>query len=408
MKPVLFSVLPRPPHSTRDGLAIRNFHLLRALAQEFSVTAFVLRAPHLPHGEYPDGVEVREFSQSGRRVRQAAAAAASVILGGAYSPRLYRSKALAAKLSAAAARTPPAWVVAHSYHVGPLALGSGRRAWIDFHNLDSQIWSRMGETASSPAVRAFATLQAPRVRAFERTLLKRAAGISCVSVPDAGEILALEPAASPLVVPNAVDLERYRFREAPAGEASPAGEALADQESPAAGLLLFVGDLSWPPNAEGLRWFAERVWPLVRSQAPRARVEVLGRGAAPELKRIAPDWTFLGEGGDTRLGWSRADAAIVPLRAGGGTRLKILEAAACGVPVVSTTIGAEGLELEAESEIVLRDDPPAFADALVRLLAAPERRRSVAAAARRRVERRYDWRSVGAEFARALLARSRP
>ena len=174
------------------------------------------------------------------------------------------------------------------------------------------------------------------------------------------------------------------------------------------GVLLFVGDLSWAPNAEGLRWFADSVWPLVRSRLPRARVEVLGRAVPPDLRRRAPDWIFLGEGGDTRPLWARADVAIVPLRAGGGTRLKILEAAACGVPVVSTTVGAEGLELASEAEILLRDDPPAFADALVRLLGDTALRRGIAASARLRVEKRYDWRRVGAELAAALLSRAKP
>ena len=392
MKPLLFSVLPRPTHATRDGLAIRNFHLIQALAEGFRVRAFVLRPPHLPDSaaEYPPGVDVREFAQTARGPRRALAAAGSLVGGGAYSPRLYRSRALERALTTAAAVERPAWIVAHAYHVGPLALDRGRPAWIDFHNLDSQIWRRVAETAPSFAVRAFADLQAPRVRAFERDLLARAAGASCVSVPDAGELLSLWPASSPLVVPNAVDLARYEFR--------------ADR--PGDGVLLFVGDLSWPPNADGLRWFATEVWPLVRAAAPRARVRVLGRAAPRDLTRLAPDWEFLGEGGDTRPLWASADAAIVPLRAAGGTRLKILEAAACGVPVVSTTVGAEGLELEPGREILLEDVAAACADAAVRLLQDPARRSGLAASARARVERRYDWRRVGEAFASELLRRS--
>jgi glycosyltransferase involved in cell wall biosynthesis len=117
---------------------------------------------------------------------------------------------------------------------------------------------------------------------------------------------------------------------------------------------------------------------------------------------------FLGEGGDTRAEWARADAAIVPLRAGGGTRLKVLEAAACGVPVLSTSVGAEGLDLEPEKEILLRDDPPAFAAAAARLLGEAPLRDSLARAAREKVERRYDWKRIGASFADELLRRSRP
>ncbi len=390
MKPLLFSVLPRPTHPTRDGLAIRNFHLVRALSAFFRVRAFVLRAPHLTAAaEYPEGIEVEEFLELPRPVRQARSAAASVLFGGAYSPRLYRSAKLRARLSRESTRERPAWIVAHSYHVGPLAIGRGRPSWVDFHNLDSLIWKRMAETAARLPVRSFAALQAPRVRAFERGLLNAADGASCVSSADASELLRLAPASPLAVVPNGVDLSRYDFHSA----------------RPGRGVVLFVGDLSWAPNAEGLRWFAERVWPLVQAAAPEARVEVLGRGAPPSLVRRASGWKFLGEGDDTRPHWAAADAAIVPLRAGGGTRLKILEAAACGVPVVSTTIGAEGLELADGREILLRDDPPDFADALVRLLRDAPLRDSLAAAARAAIDRRYGWSRIGEAFATELLRR---
>ncbi|HYK42605.1 MAG TPA: glycosyltransferase family 4 protein [Thermoanaerobaculia bacterium] len=392
MKPLLFSVLARPTHPTRDGAAIRNYHLIRALGERFRVRGFALRAPHLSarDAEYPPGIDVEEFPQAGRIPRRIAAAAASLILADAYSPRLYRSAALAARLRDAASSERPAWIVAHTYHVAPLALGLGARSWVDFHNLDSQIWRRMGETASSFPVRAFARLQAPRVAGFEAGLVTRASGVSCVSSLDAAKLTELGGGPAPLVVPNGVDLTRY--------------QPLPDR--PATGALLFIGDLSWPPNAEGLRWFAKEVWPRVRASAPGTRVRVLGRGAPSDLARAAPEWEFLGEGGDTRPEWARADAAIVPLRAGGGTRLKVLEAAACGVPVLSTRVGAEGLDLEPDREILLRDDPGGFAEASLTLLGSPQRRSSLARAAREKVERRYDWSRIGAAFAEELLRRS--
>jgi glycosyltransferase involved in cell wall biosynthesis len=198
------------------------------------------------------------------------------------------------------------------------------------------------------------------------------------------------------VVRNGVDLVRYAFRAEPSPEKR----------------IFFVGDLSWPPNAEGIRWFCEEVWPLVARLSPSARVEILGRGAGAGLARLVRNppagVAFLGEGDDTRPHWERAAVAIVPLLAGGGTRLKILEAAACGVPVVSTPVGAEGLDFDDGSEIQLAAPAQDFAETVARLLADPEARRSQAAAARRRVEADDDWREIGRRFAGELSRRIRP
>lgn len=389
MKPPLYAVLPRPPHPTRDGSTIRNYHLLAGLSEEFRVRSFALRAPHLPAGEYPAGIEPLEIPQSGRAVRRAFSAAASLAGGDPYSARLYRSRALEDELARAVRQEKPEWVVSLSYHVGPAALAAGR-AWIDFQNLDSRIWSRIAGTASSPAVRVFASIQTGRVELFERRLLERAAGVSCVSATDAAAMRELAPAACPVIAPNGVDLDRYAFRPEPSPEP----------------LLFFVGDLSWPPNAEGVRWFLRHVWPRVRQQAPEAAVEVLGREPPRDLLAgQCEGFRMLGEGVDTRPHWRRAAIAIVPLLAGGGTRLKILEAAASGVPVVSTSIGAEGLDLQAGSEIVIRDDPREFASEISRLLSDPEARRRQAAAARERVEREHGWTEIARGFARAVRLR---
>jgi polysaccharide biosynthesis protein PslH len=395
MKPLLFSVLPRPPHPTRDGLAIRNYHLLEALAEHFRVRAFCLLDPERAYGggEIPRGVEVEWISQPPRRLRRAWAAAASLVANEGYSERLYRSRGLSRSLAAAVAAEPPSWIVAHSYHVGPAALSAGPRVWIDFHNLDSEIWRRTGEGPEGGAAGWFARVQAPRVRRLEGQLARRASGLSCVSRRDAVALRALGAAADPMVVANGVDLARYRMRSQ-----EPDGE-----------VLFFVGDLSWPPNADAVRWLREKVWPELKRVRPLARVEILGRDAPADLLGFAaPDWTLLGEGADTRPHWAGAAVAVVPLVAGGGTRLKILEAAASGVPVVSTSIGAEGLEFAPQTEILLRDDAAGFAAAVADLLADRAAARRQAVAARARVEALYDWERIGEEFARDLAGRAVP
>lgn len=392
MRPLLYSLLPRPPHPTRDGLAIRNYHLLAALASRFRVHAFALRDPERAYpGEFPPGVDAELLHQAPRAARRAGAALGSLLSGASYSELLYRSRRLARRVALLVSRERPAWIVAHAYHVAPAALDAGRPLWIDFHNLDSEIWERTAGSASSASVRSFARLQAPRVRRLERRLCAAAAGVSCVSARDGAGLAALRPAVEPLVVPNGVDLARYALRREP--------PAAAPQ-------VLFVGDLSWPPNAEAVRWFLREIWPRIQSARPDVRAEVVGRGAPRDLTgAAAPGLTLVGDVPDTRPHWERAAVSVVPLLAGGGTRLKILESAACGVPVVATPVGAEGLELAPEREIRLRADAAGFAEAVVELLADPGLARRQAAAARARVEALYDWRRIGAEFARALAER---
>jgi glycosyltransferase involved in cell wall biosynthesis len=392
MRPLLYALLPRPPHPTRDGGAIRAYFLLRALSGEFRVRAFVLRSNSRgSDGDYPPEIQVCEIPHAGRAPRRALAVARSLAGGAAYSELLYRSRRLSRELRQALSRDRPDWVVAFFYHLGGLAVRQEAPSWIDFQNVDSQIWARVARTSTSQFARWFARGQTPRVQALERRLLSMARGVSCVSVLDAGALSAMSPGARPLVVPNGVDLSRYRFRAEPRPDK----------------LLFFVGDLSWPPEAEGIRWFRAEVWPLLKRHHPDARVEVLGRGAPADLRRLSePDFRLLGEGGDTRPYWERAAVAVVPLRAGGGTRLKILEAAACGVPAVSTPVGAEGLELAPGAEIAIGADAVSFADETARLLSDPEARRRQAAAARRRIEAAYDWTPIGAAFALVRRRRS--
>jgi glycosyltransferase involved in cell wall biosynthesis len=390
-KPLVVSVLPRPPHAARDGMAIRNYHLLAALAREFRVKALSLADPERAYPpDWPAGVDGALVVQSARGPRRFAAAARSLLAGGAYSERLYRSAALTRRVQELAGAERPRWIVAHSYHVASAARSANAPLWVDFHNVDSEIWLRTAQTAPSALVRGFAGLQAGRVARVEAALVPSAAGISCVSARDASALGALRPRAEPLVVPNGVDPARHAFRAS-----VPPGES-----------VLFVGDLSWPPNADAVRWFLNAVWPRVRRARPAARAEIVGRSAPSDIVRQATaDVVVAGEGGDARAHWLAAAVAVVPLRAGGGTRLKILEAAATGVPVVSTSVGAEGLAFADETEILRRDDAESFAAAVSGLLSDPGAGRRQAEAARARVEREYGWGPIGSAFARELARR---
>jgi len=364
--------------------------LLRGLTSEFRVRALVLRPPDRAAGAYPDGVDPVEIPHPLGSGRRAGAVLESLGSREAYPALLYRSPALEREIAQSVSAEAPARVVALSYHLGLAAAASGAASWVDFQNVDSEIWRRLGKTSPSLLARVFARAQAPLVEAFEEAVLARAGGVSCVSRRDAAALAARAPGRDVAVVANGVDLSRYAFRQA----------------APSDPILFFVGDLAWAPNADGVRWFLQQVWPEIRRRRPDARVEILARARPAELSRTAGPGVRFAVGDDTRPYWARAAVAIVPLLAGGGTRLKILEAAACGVPVVSTAVGAEGLDLDPASEIAIAGGAGEFAAQVLRLLADATGARRQAEAARRRVAAQYGWDGIGAAFARAVLERN--
>jgi glycosyltransferase involved in cell wall biosynthesis len=162
-------------------------------------------------------------------------------------------------------------------------------------------------------------------------------------------------------------------------------------------VLLFTGTLNHPPNAEGIEWFADEAWPAIRARLPDAKLLVVGREPPRSVTRLGsrPGIEVVGPVADMREWYARATAVVVPLLSGGGSRLKILEALACGRAVASTSAGAEGLDLAPGRELVIADGGEAFAGATLRLLGDPPLRGALAAAGRSAAETRYDWRVLG-------------
>lgn len=168
--------------------------------------------------------------------------------------------------------------------------------------------------------------------------------------------------------------------------------------------LLFTGTMSYGPNHEGIRWFANDVWPLVRAAVPDVELNVVGRNPPPsvqELDRLA-GITVHGSVPEMAPFFAASNAVIVPILTGAGIRVKIIEALAAGRATVATPLGAEGLELQAERHLLIANGAGAFADATVRLLRDPELRERLGSEGRAVAERRYDWRALGDELA-ALL-----
>jgi glycosyltransferase involved in cell wall biosynthesis len=242
-------------------------------------------------------------------------------------------------------------------------------------DLEHLILERYLAHESNPFKLAYGWLESRKLRRWETMAFSRADWVMSCSQHDQGLVQKLRPGVPTVVVPNIVDVNSY----------SPAG----DVDEP---VLIYQGGMDWYPNRDAVEYLAFEILPILRRLVPHFRVIVAGRNPSPEFRRRfkgVAEVSFTGTVADMRLEIAKAAVCLVPLRIGSGTRMKILEAAAMGKPMVSTTLGAEGLEFIDGSEILIADQPQAFAKAVAGLLSDAAQRRSLGSAARRRVEQQY-------------------
>jgi len=260
------------------------------------------------------------------------------------------------------------------------------------HNVEAEIWRRHAETAANPVARHLLGQQWRRMLRFEGDALRRFDRVLAVSDADRDTFARLYPGAvrEPVhVVQTGVDTTYF----APAGAArTPAPH------------LVFTGSMDWLPNEDGMHYFVNDILPHIRASVPGATLSIIGRAPTPAVQKLAEraGIEVTGRVDDVRPHVAAGTVYVVPLRIGGGTRLKIFEAMSMSKAVVSTTIGAEGLPVTHGRDIVIADDPRMFAQAVVDLIRDEPARRRLETAARQLVVERYDWSAVGQDFEDAL------
>jgi glycosyltransferase involved in cell wall biosynthesis len=257
-------------------------------------------------------------------------------------------------------------------------LGLPGRRVVMAHNVESVIWQRYRETESNPLKRWYIGRQWKKFERFEREALGEADMTIAVSGLDAERFRTEFGVANVDVVDNGVDTAYFRPFD----------------EIREPGTLLFLGSLEWRPNLDGVAQMIEHVLPAVRREEPEARLLLVGRNPPDWLKRLAdatPNVELHGNVPDVRPFLARAGMLVVPLRIGGGSRLKILEALVSGTPVVSTRVGAEGLDLEPGRHFVQSEDIGDLASGILDLIRDPMRARAQADEGRAQVLRLYDW-----------------
>ena len=264
------------------------------------------------------------------------------------------------------------------------------------HNVEAEIWRRHFENAGNPLTRRLLAQQWRRMRRFEGEALRRFELSLAVSETDRETFARLYPGAAKrplLVVQTGVDTNYFR-------------PATRPENDDAAPHLVFTGSMDWLPNEDGMMYFVDQILPRIRAQIPGATLSIIGRAPTPAVRHLADQAGIevTGRVDDVRPHVAKGSVYIVPLRIGGGTRLKIFEAMSMAKAVVSTTIGAEGLPVTRDRDILIADEPSAFADAVVRLIREPGLRRRIADAGRRLVLDRYDWSAVAQDFENALVS----
>jgi glycosyltransferase involved in cell wall biosynthesis len=255
------------------------------------------------------------------------------------------------------------------------------------HNVESALWKRQARFERNLVKRAIFSIEAEKMYRYERDALGRFHHIIAVSDHDSALMSEMTPEAEITVNPTGVDVEHFR------------NELSTEGVDPT---VMFLGSMDWPANIDGVEYFCESIWPLVLAAVPAAKFQVVGRNPPPRIRRLASDSVEIVGGVKSVLPHLHSAAVfVVPLRIGGGTRLKIYEAMAAGLPIVSTSVGAEGLDVTNGRDIVLVDEVAPFAEAVTSLLVDPRRRQEIADAAFATASR-FDWSVIAGEFAAVL------
>ena len=387
----LSQIVPYPPHG---GVLQRGYNLLRELGRHANV--------HLLAFVHPDELRTEAEIDESRRALGAFCERVEYFPLWAKASRLHRMAALAVGLGAPG----PFSTVAHRsapfqrrvseslqtgrfdlVHVDTVGLGQ----FVDprpqvptaltHHNIESMLMARRAQVETNAVVRHLLRRESEKLARYEATMAPTFDVNIMMSDRDAGTLTDRVPGLRTAVVPNGVDTSYF----------TPAPE----KETPA---LVYTGGMNMFANRDAVLYFLEEIWPLIVARVPDVRFFAVGQDPPKELQAFAardPRVVVTGKVSDIRPYVWMSAVYVVPLRVGGGTRLKVLDAMATGKALVSTSIGCEGIDLTPGVHALVADAPEAFAHATIELLNTPMRRLELGRAARARVEERYAWPVIG-------------
>ena len=386
-----------PLHPLDTGGKIRTYNMLRALKQKHDVTYLALCPAGTPDSVRQSASEYCQLAawvpwpEAKKRSLKFFFELAANFVGSRlpYVMQKYRSAKMAAMVFDLDAKGSYDLVICDFLTPGVNLVWPGRKlktpSLLFQHNVESLIWKRLAENASG-VKQLYLRDQWKRLERFERTTCLRFDGVVGVSDEDCAIFKKEFKLPNVLgAVPTGVDCDYFAASNWPRQEHS----------------LVFLGSMDWMPNIDGVDFFIKEVWASVREKFPHATFTIVGRNPPAKIKDLEkriPGVRVTGTVEDVRPFLSAASAMVVPLRVGGGTRIKIFEGMATGIPVISTRIGAEGLPVTHGENILLADTPADFVKSISELFAQASFARHIGANGRALVQEKFGWDAVNKIF----------
>ena len=377
---------PTVPFPLTDGGRIRVFNLLKQIATKNSVTLIALET------QPTDTEGVSQLQQLGIQVHLVpnAPTLPPVSFGTLLKAFLKRQPITVARYDLPTYRQKFRELIAtetfdlvhyEMFHTAQFHIETRLPGVLSQQNVDSEIWRRLCDETANPFYKFAYWTQQLAFQRYERVLSPKFDAVTCTSDIDAAVFQRHCARGTIEIIPNGVDVRHY----------------LPDVSAEVPAHLIYIGSMDWYPNEDAVGFFADEVLPRIQERVPDVRFSIVGGNPSARVQKLAERKGIVvtGRVPEIKPYFAEATVFVVPLRIGSGTRLKILEALAMGKAIVSTSVGAEGLDLKDGEEIFIADAPRVFADAVTRLLTDAPLRHRIGEKGRARVQRDYDWRSIG-------------
>ena len=379
-KPHLLMLTPYLPFPPVSGGRMRSYNLIKHLSRDYAISLVCFGRPeetrfdYSPIRDYCDITVVDRASTPGT----VKAAILSLTSPKPITMRLYGTEAMRQTCARILQERPAQVIHVESFYMRQnLPEDLDTPVLLSEPAIEYRAWGQHAKVAKPGYTRPAIALEAGKMRCWSPKVWRQADLVGAMSEIDAAEIQRFVPADRVVLTPNGVDVEFFH--------ANP--EVERDRRS-----AVYMGDYKYFPNTDAVLYFAEEILPRIQAQRPHFHLTLLGKDPSPEIQALAGDTiTVTGLVDDTRPYLQASAVFVCPLRSGSGTRFKLMESLACGCPVVSTSLGCEGLGAEDGVHMLIRDDPQAFADAVVELLDNPVRSQAIGTAGRAWVVEKHAW-----------------